>query len=75
MKQWSNTTSFRINATQIRTFLQIALPAGQRKVVGSIWTAVLPGDNVFDMKGTLERSLRDATVLATIASPLANLIR
>jgi hypothetical protein len=73
VKERSNLTSLRINAAQVRAFLQIALPTGQREIVGGIRTTVLAGDDMFDVKRTPERNLWDTTVLTTMAGAVAHL--
>jgi hypothetical protein len=61
-----------VDSRQVGTLFQIAAPAGECQVVQAGWSAVLPGDNVFDVESAGERSLRQATVFATIAGAAPN---
>jgi len=55
---------------EVGAFFQIATPAGERKIVQAYWSAVLPGDNVFDVESAAECGLREAAVLAAVAGAL-----
>lgn len=50
MKQPSKLTCCRVDAGQIRAFVQIAVDARQSQVVFAVGTAMLCGDDVLDMK-------------------------
>ena len=75
MKERSDLSGLRIDTGQIRTFLQVAVPTGEREIVKLRRATVLPGDNVFDVERTAEGRLRDTTILATIAGATPHLVR
>lgn len=52
--------------------MTITFGAGEREVVGVISATVLTGNNVFDVKAQSGEFLRQKTVFATVASPLAD---
>ena len=74
MKKRLHPARFRIDASQIWTFLQVTAPTGEREIVELRRSAVLSGDDVFDVKRAAERRLWRATVLATAASPHPHLL-
>src|SRR5437867_4360738 len=67
VKQRNDLAGFRINASQIRAFLQVAMPTGEREVVMLLRATVLRSDNVFDVERPAESLLRHARILAPVA--------
>ena len=59
-----------VDSRQARSFFQVTGPTSECKVVQACRSAMLPGDNVFDVESPAERPLRQAAVLATISSAL-----
>ena len=50
MEQFCYFVRLGINTRQIGTFVQIAIDAGQRKIVQLVRAAVFPGKDMFDMQ-------------------------
>jgi hypothetical protein len=46
----SDLGSFRVDACQVGTFLQVAMPTGQRKVVQLRRSTMLLGNDMFQVK-------------------------
>lgn len=61
-----------INAAKVRAFLVIALRAGEREIRRVIRAAMLPGDDVFDVKTEGGSGLRETAVFAALSGPLAH---
>jgi hypothetical protein len=63
----------RIDPREIRPFVQVAVIAGEGEVIGVVGAAVLPGDDVLDVKRD-ERDvlLQQPTVFAAPPSPRSN---
>jgi hypothetical protein len=68
MKKRRDLPGVRIDARQIGTLLQVTVPTGERKIVKLRRSALLPGDDVFNVKRAAERRLWRAAVLASAAS-------
>jgi hypothetical protein len=65
--------AFGIDAGQIRTFVQIAIDAGQREILQPIAAAMFLWPHVLDMQNREGRvALMKLTVLASIFRPRAN---
>src|SRR5688572_1279858 len=64
IEQSSQPSSFRIYPGDIRPFMEIAVVAGRRKVIGAIAAAVLARNDMVHVKRQGVRRLRNATVLA-----------
>ena len=73
VEQANDLSRDRIDAAQIRAFVEVAVVAGQGKVISEVAAPVLFGDDVFDVE-TRKRIvvLEQATILATILRPLPN---
>jgi hypothetical protein len=67
-KQASELTRFWVDACQVCTLLQIALPTSERKIIQLRQATVLFSKNMLDMKGTLRGSLQNQTVFAAICA-------
>lgn len=65
-------TAVRINSGEIRPLVAIAPQSGERQIVSRAQTAVLPGDNVVDGKGSHMDRLRHMTVFAAFTGTLTN---
>jgi hypothetical protein len=50
MEQTHHLARPRINARQVRPVVLVAVVAGQGEITQAVCAAVLPGDNVFDVK-------------------------
>ena len=50
MKEPRDLPGLGINSSEVRALVEIALRAGEREIVGIVGAAVLPGDDVFDVK-------------------------
>ena len=72
MKQNFYLARHRVDSTQVRSFVQIAAMASERKIFNIIAAAVLTGDNVFDLMRRRAMLLAKLAVLATISGPLAD---
>ncbi len=75
MKKASDLARFGIYARQVWTLLQVALPAGQRKIIKASKSAMLLGHNVLDVETSSKQSLRNQTVLTPMADSPANFCR
>ena len=73
MKQASYFTRFRINPSQIRTFVNVAIKAGPCQIGEHGFPVMHFRDDMIDLKRQLIRRLWDAAVFTTIAGALANL--
>ncbi len=66
MKEPRDLPGLGINSSEVRALVEIALRAGEREIVGIVSAAVLPGDDVFDVKteagklGSIRSGLRRA---------------
>lgn len=68
MEKPSHQASVGVHARQVRTFERIAPAAGQSQVLEAVTSAVLVGNDVFDVKGQSRiYALRKPTVFATMA--------
>jgi hypothetical protein len=72
MKEGRDMAGRWVDSRQVGTFFQIAAPAGECKVVKARRSAVLPGDNVFDVESAAERPLPQMAVLTAIAGASPN---
>ena len=73
MKQRRKLFALRIKAGNIRPFVEITEAASQRKVVRFVRTAVLAGNDMFDVKSDKPGSrLRQSAVFANIAGSAAD---
>ena len=70
VEQPSHNSGDRIDSSEIRTFAKIASVARQSQVFHIICPAMLFGNDVFHMMCQFAVSLRQKTVLATIACAL-----
>lgn len=72
MEQRDDLARVRINSRQIRPLMPIAPVAGQSQVLKVIVAAMLPGNDVFDMKAE-ERLVRlvEVAILAAISRAIA----
>ena len=50
MEQGDQSTGIRVNAGNVGAFVEVTACAGQAKVRGIVTAAVLPGNNMFDVK-------------------------
>lgn len=74
MEQFRNFVRLRIDTRQVRTLVQIAIDAGESKIVEAVGPAVNPWNDVFDVKGGQWRIiLMQTTILASVSRALANL--
>lgn len=55
----------RISSSNVRTFVPVAVKAGQSEIFESSYTAMLPGNNVIDMKRHRINRGWQATIFAT----------
>jgi len=74
MKKFRYLSGFQVDACQIGTFFQVAMPTGESEIIKLRRSTVLPGDNVFDVERPVEGCLRHATVLATMAGATPHLV-
>ena len=71
MKQIGYLIGLRINTRQVRSFMQIAIDAGQGKIAGVVRTSMLFGNDVLDMQDSQRRVvLMEPAILATIRCTL-----
>ena len=75
MKKRRDLPGVRIDASQIGTLFQVTAPTGERKIIKLRRSAVLPGDDVFNVKRAAECRLWSAAVLASAASAAPHLPR
>lgn len=66
MKQSRERPTFRVQAAEICPFPQVAVMTGERKIVGNIGAAMLPGEDVLDVKSQRFTLLREGAILAVI---------
>ena len=62
-----HSTGYWVDARQIGTFLQVAVPTCERQILKPGLASVLFGNNVLDMERATERQLRQVTIFATVA--------
>ena len=67
IEECSHSTRSGVDARQVEALLQVAVPACERQIVRPGQSAMLSGDDVFNMKWAPERRLRQLAILATIA--------
>ena len=73
VKQLRNLIRFRIYARQVRTFVQVAVHAGEGQVVEVIRAAMTFGTDVFEVEGGQGRILLvKLAILAPVAGSLPN---
>jgi hypothetical protein len=73
MKQFGYSIRFRINAGEVRTFVQITVDARAREIVDLIAAAVNTRDNMFNVEnGEWRVVLMNLAILATIVGPFSN---
>ncbi len=71
MKQFGYLIGLGLDAGQVRSFMEIAIDAGQGKIVGVIRATVLLGDDVFDVQDSQWRVvLMQVAILAAITCTL-----
>jgi hypothetical protein len=70
MKEIRDKAGRWVDSLQVGSFFQIARPTGECKVVQVCRSAMLPGDNMFDVESAAKRLLRQAAGFTTIASAL-----
>lgn len=71
VEQGDNLASFIVNAGEVRTFVKTASVAGKGKVVGIVAPAMLPRNDVVEMKGPKRGfTLRQPAVFAATSSAL-----
>jgi hypothetical protein len=74
MKEFCHFIRLRIDSRQVRSLVQIAIDAGESKVVEFVGSAVNPWNDVLDVKrGQRRIILMQMAILASILSALANL--
>ena len=74
VKQLRNFARFRIDSSQIRSFVQIAIDAGKSQVVEDVASAMSFWNDVFDVKSGQRRIiLTQMTILASVLGALADL--
>ena len=67
MKQLGDSTSFRIDPREVRTFVKITVNASQSQVIGVVAAAMYPWDNMLDVKsGQWRVLLSKLAILAPI---------
>jgi hypothetical protein len=72
MKQRNNLTGVRVDPRQIRPFVAVAVAARESQVFQHGRTAVLLGDNVVEVERQLSERFREATILAAVTGPDAD---
>ena len=72
MKQKLGSTCCRINPAQVRPFVKIAPMARQRKVIKSVGTIVLAGNDVLNVMPQFAVFLAQPAILASFASAINN---
>ena len=73
MKERNHLLRFRINCGKIRPLIQVAIIAGQRQIARFRWSAVLPSDNVLDVKTIMRLGvLMKAAILAIVLRAVPN---
>jgi hypothetical protein len=70
MKQRNNLASFGIPASDVGAFALIAVQAGKCQIVSAGCSAVLPGDDMVDVKGTHVRECRQVAIFTPPIGPL-----
>src|SRR5262249_55217536 len=67
VKERCELAGVRVDARKIWTFECVAPCAGQGEVIGLVASAMLLGDDVFDVVSELDLFLAEETILATVA--------
>ena len=71
MEQGSHEIRLRVKAREVWTFVEIAVNAGEREIVGVVTAAMDFGDDMFDVqRGQRGIFLAELTLLATMAGAL-----
>lgn len=73
MKKRNELPRFRIEASDVWTLMQVAVLTAQRQIVGVVSTAMLPGNDMLDVK-TEERLmlLAKAAILTAMVRPVTD---
>jgi hypothetical protein len=70
---WAVLTDFRIDARQVRTFVQITIDASESKIVEFVAAAVKSRNDVLDVKNRQRRIiLMKLAILAAVAGAFPN---
>lgn len=72
MKQSRERAGFRVQSGKIRSFAQIAVMTGERKIVGSIGTPMLSREDVLDVENERLTLLWQGAILAVIVRAAAD---
>lgn len=72
MEKWRYQTRIGINAGEVRSLVEITFRASKSQIVRIVRTAMLARNNVLNVEAQIGEVLRQATILATVSSPLAN---
>jgi hypothetical protein len=73
MKQLRDAVRFRIDAGQVRTFVQITVDAGEREIVEFVTAAVKSRNDVLDVESSQRRIiLMKLAILAAVAGAFPN---
>lgn len=70
MKEANDVTCVWIMPRDVRTFVTVAVQAGEGKILKNRLASVLPCDDVVDVEGQGIRMGRKAAILATVSGPL-----
>src|SRR5206468_3150017 len=70
MKEPRDLPGLGINPSEVRALMEIALRAGEREIVRIVRAAVLPGDDVFDVKTESGKLFRQTTIFAAVSGAL-----
>jgi hypothetical protein len=72
MKEFRNRARFWIDASQVRSFMQITIDAGQCQVIEVVASAMNSWDDVFDVKHRERRIvLVEVAILTSVAGAFA----
>ena len=73
MKQLRDSIRFRIDARQVRTFVQITVDTGEREIIEFVAAAVKSRNDVLDVENSQRRIiLMKLAILAAVAAAFAN---
>ena len=62
----------RVDTAEIRPFIQVTAITGEAEIGRIVVTAVLLRNDVLDVEGSVDRTLWQSAVLATLAGPLSD---
>ena len=73
VKKAGQSFRLRVNAGNVRTFVQVAVVASERQIAQHGWTAMLPRNDVVDMQRERIAGLRHPAILARAMRSLPSL--